>query len=229
MAMSRIALVFLGMVILAGCTYRAGIDDPFSRKFTWFGYLDGDDIRPACVPGAPDRWRLVYNARWTEQVRAYDIVTGPGEASLTTRVFGPGGNVGMFDPFDPQGPWRATMRVVPLDPRDVAELRALITPALTPPPRDLALPSQGLYWLMNGCVDGRFRVGAWLHPSPSFEALAFPAALFRRDPTGIPVHRADPRGAATDFSDRMVPDERSPPSFELRVGENGLLGRVRLF
>lgn len=219
----------LAVALVAGCTYRAGIDDPLSRKFTWFGYLDGDDIRPACAPGAPDRWRLVYNARWTEQVRTYDIVTRPGAATMTARVFGPGGQVGMFDAFDPQGPWRPAMRAVALDAVAVEELRGMITPALDPPPRDLALPSEGFYWLVNGCFDGRFRVKAWVHPSPAFASLGFPAALFARDPIAIQVNRPDPRAAATDFSDRMVPDERSPPRFELRLGENGLLGRVRMF
>ena len=88
----------LAMLVLAGgCSYQlGGIGNPITRKFQYFSYLDGEDIRRDCVAGAPARYRLVYNANYNEQVRAYDLRrNAPGSgASLTTQVFGGGGNLG---------------------------------------------------------------------------------------------------------------------------------------
>ena len=30
--------------------------DPLTRKFHWFSYVAGDDIRATCRPGDPDRF-----------------------------------------------------------------------------------------------------------------------------------------------------------------------------
>ena len=84
------------LVVAAGCTYReGGVGNPITRKFQYFSYLGGDDIRRDCVPGAPARYRLVYNANYYEQVRTYDLRRGaPGSgAVLTIQVFGGGGNL----------------------------------------------------------------------------------------------------------------------------------------
>ena len=89
-------LIFLGTALVSGCTYRAGgIESPITRKFQYFSYLNADDIRANCVAGTPAQYRLVYNAVYSEQVRAYDLrrsATGEG-AVLWTQVFGGGGNV----------------------------------------------------------------------------------------------------------------------------------------
>ena len=66
--------LILGLAVLAGCAYRGGIDQPVTLKATWFSYLNGDDIRSACVPGAPPKYRLVYNGNYDEQLRAYELV-----------------------------------------------------------------------------------------------------------------------------------------------------------
>src|SRR5690606_6468296 len=67
----RLGPAALCLIVLAACTYR-GADDPVSRKFSWFSYLNGDDIRRECVAGAADRYRFVYNGINVEQVRTYD-------------------------------------------------------------------------------------------------------------------------------------------------------------
>ena len=66
----------LGLVlVLSACTYRAGDEDnPIRRSFSWFSYLNADDLRSACTRGAPERYRIVYNAVWQEQVRTYDFI-----------------------------------------------------------------------------------------------------------------------------------------------------------
>ena len=74
-------------ILLAGCTYRGDIDNPAVRKVSWFSYLDGTDIRTACAEGAPDSYRLVYNGRYEEQLRSYEITAdGAGGAYLVARA-----------------------------------------------------------------------------------------------------------------------------------------------
>ena len=54
------AVILLVAFACAGCNYQ-GRDDALSQRFTWFSYMNGDDILAACNPGAPDRFRFVYN------------------------------------------------------------------------------------------------------------------------------------------------------------------------
>jgi len=67
------SLLIAMAVGLSGCMYTGGVGEPMARKYSWFSYAAGDDIKAACTPDAPARYRLVYNANWNEQVRAYDL------------------------------------------------------------------------------------------------------------------------------------------------------------
>ena len=94
---------------LAGCAYTGSIGEPVGRKFQWFSYIAGDDIKARCTPGSPAQYRLVYNGHWDEQVRAYDLrrsVISGGGAMLWTQVFGGGMALNAVSLSDPQGPWR---------------------------------------------------------------------------------------------------------------------------
>src|SRR5690606_5614370 len=63
-------------------------------KATWLSYLNGDDMRAACVEGAPLQYRLIYNADYDQQLRSYEITgDGAGGARLVARVQGPSGLV----------------------------------------------------------------------------------------------------------------------------------------
>ncbi len=65
------------------------IDNPAVRKVAWFSYLDGNDIREAARPGAPDRFRLVYNGQYEKQIRSYEITAGESRiraAPISSRV-----------------------------------------------------------------------------------------------------------------------------------------------
>src|SRR3546814_5070289 len=68
----RAAAVLLPCLLLAACLYRGNIDDPMTIKATWLSYLNGDDMRAACVEGAPLQYRLIYNADYDEQLRSYE-------------------------------------------------------------------------------------------------------------------------------------------------------------
>ena len=86
----RLATVTAIMLLSIGCTYRGETDNPVVRRATWFSYLDGTDLRTACGEGASDRFRLVYNARYEQQVRSYEITAdGTGGAYLVARARGP--------------------------------------------------------------------------------------------------------------------------------------------
>ncbi len=50
------------LLVLSACTYRGESDNPVVRRFTWFSYLNGDDIRAACRADTRERYRFVYNA-----------------------------------------------------------------------------------------------------------------------------------------------------------------------
>lgn len=217
-------------MLLGGCTYEAGnLDRPIMRRSSWFSYAGADDIRDACQPGEPDRYRLIYNADYEEQVRAYDLMqsaTGQG-AMLFVRVFGGGGNILSFNPFDPTGPWRGARSEAALSEDDFRQLKLAIDDSgfWDPAPRGLLLRSDQFYWLAAACVDGRFHFNAWRHPSDRFARLRLLPALLPFDQTGVPVREprqvlaSPPRGSGDTVES----------TFTFRVGENGLAGRLTLF
>jgi hypothetical protein len=230
--LARLAL----LVAIAGCTYReGGIDSPVTRKFQYFSYLGGDDIRRDCVPGAPTRYRLVYNAVYDEQVRAYEVRRGAAGsgATLGTQVFGGGGNLAAgFNPLDPTGPWRGANAQVQLDEATYLQLiRAIEASGFgQPAPAGLSLPSWGFYWAVAACANGQFHYNAWLHPGERFDRIQFDKILFARDATGVAVNPPRRLNAAehrlASGADRNDP---TISTFEVKVGENGLVGNLAVF
>ena len=233
----KIGLIALAVVMmLTGCSYReGGIINPITRKFQYFSYLGGDDIRDGCGTGAPARYRLVYNGVYDEHVRAYELRrAGPGSgATLNTQVFGGGGNLAAgFNPLDPTGPWRGTSSQVQLDEGTYLTLiRAIEASGFgEPPPQGLSLPSWGFYWAVAACANGRFHYNAWLHPSDRFDRIQFDKILFRLDGTNVAVNPPRRLNAAehrlASGADRNDP---TISTFEVKVGENGLVGNAAVF
>jgi hypothetical protein len=224
------------LVLGSGCTYReGGIGSPITRKFQYFSYLGGDDIRNDCRPGAPARYRLVYNAVYDEQVRAYELRrNAPGTGALLgVQVFGGGGNLAAgFNPLNPTGPWRGTGAEVQLDEATYLQLiRAIEASGFgDPAPAGLSLPSWGFYWAVAACADGRFHYNAWLNPSPRFDRIQFDKVLFGRDTTGVAVN---PPRRINEAEHRLASGaDRNDPTistFEVKVGENGLVGNAAIF
>jgi hypothetical protein len=224
------------LVLIAGCAFQeGGVTNPLTRRFQYFSYLGGDDIRRDCVPGAPAHYRLVYNGKYDEQVRAYDLrrrAVGGG-ASLTTQVFGGGGNLAAgFNPLDPTGPWRASSAQVEIDDVSYLQLiRAIEASGFgEPPPVGLTLPSWGFYWVVAACADGQFHYNAWLFPSERFDRIAFAELLFARDGTGVPVNPPRRQNEA-EFRLASGANRNDPTitTFDVMVGQNGLVGHVALF
>lgn len=66
-------LLVCGFLFLTACNYTGRPDNAVERRYTWFSYLAGDDLRESCRSHAPPRYRFVYNAIYSEQVRTYEI------------------------------------------------------------------------------------------------------------------------------------------------------------
>jgi hypothetical protein len=226
-------------VLLGACLYRGNIDNPATIKATWLSYINGDDIRAACVEGAPLQYRLIYNADYDEQLRSYEITgaettgEGGGGAHLVVRVMGASGVVVNQMTFsDPLAFARWTRKEAPLGESVVERLNAELqaSGAFDPAPKGLQLFSKETYWISNLCRDGVFYFNAWRYPSDRFEAISFDSLLFALDETGVPVR--DPVAVPVGASARAgVPrrqeavDERGN-FFNVKVGDNGLTRRL---
>jgi len=221
-------MVALLAVMLGGCTYTGGVGDPVARKFTWFSYIAGDDIKARCTAGSPAHYRLVYNANWAEQVRAYDmrrsVITGGG-AMLWTQVFGESNALTNFSLSDPQGPWRGQGAETRLsEDQYLALIRAIEASGFgQPSPDGLRLDSWDFYWVVTACADGRFHMNAWRYPSDRFAAITFDKVLFPLDPTKFAVNPPRHQEPALE---RTKADREGGYYFQLRVGKDGFAGRL---
>jgi hypothetical protein len=235
---AKLVVTLLIATAAVGCAYR-GRDDALSQRFTWFSYLNGDDIRAACVPGAIDRFRFVYNGVYIQQARSYDITpqaSGDGYL-LRARVLGPSdlSNVNidpatiLEDPLELLAPFAGRKSSLTLGGRDIDVLVGSLTQSgfFQPAPSGLYLRSEDFFWVGVACVGGRVVFNAWRWPSRRFEALTFPQLLLTWDQTGVPINPAR-NLAPFDIYGLTNPDGKFP-QFTLTVGENGFRGVGTLF
>ena len=196
--MTRLTAVLLGLCLtlltLPAPTWAQGVDNPLTRSFYWFRFVAGKDVREACGSGGPDHYRLVYNAIYREQVRAYDLVAQPGGgAALTTRVFGEAGivnNIVINDVVDILGPWRGVKTERTLTAGEFSTVIAALeqSGALRFPPRKFEVPSNDFYWAIAACRGGQFTATAFHHPADGFRTVSFDRPLFALDNSGVPVN-----------------------------------------
>lgn len=217
----RMTTVVLTIAGLAGCAYRDGdIGDPVTRKFHWFSFVAGEDIRSTCQAGTPDRYRLVYNGIYDEQLRIYELDSLRRLLAVHVVQQGKAARLGSDDLL---GPWRAEERKVPLDQatydRLVAEFAA--SAMFAPPPVGLDLPSRSFYWTAAICKDGQYGFTAWKYPSAVFDKIAFAQSLFALDPTGVPVNEAKPVRFDPQWEEMARRHEVTV--FTLTVGAAGLV------
>ena len=215
---------------LAGCA-DAPLDNQIGRSLGWFNYLDAADIRSACSQRNGERYRLIYNAIWGEQVRAYDIAAPPEDtaAALSVRVFFPE-NLNDINLRDPLSPYRGQAKTVALSAADMTAFREALQASGfdASVPRGLILPSDGFYWIVAACRDGVFHYNAYAYPSGSFAAIRFDRWLFDHDPTGVAVNlpkASEPRQSRNV----QVSEGTSYSVFDMTVGDNGLVGVGSLF
>jgi len=239
-----VAGAVLGAALLGACTYVGGdIEEPVQRKFQWFSYVGGDDLRAECVAGRPARYRFVYNATWEEQVRTYDIDRIPGDgALLRVRVLRGGARVLQYWIIDQTGGSAAPTSVVQDVKLSEAQYLELIRAVESsgfgaPSPAGLQLPSWDFFWLVSACDDGRFHLNAWRQRNPGWDRITFDRLLFAADRTEVAVRRAPewPR-SWTEADYRLSrgqstsnPDTKESEGFQMAVGTDGLRGNLRAF
>lgn len=209
--------------LLSACAYRGGLDEPVERKLSWFSYLDGADIRSSCAPGAPDRYRLVYNGDYERQVRSYEVTgDGSGGAYVVARVSSPV-DLSSFSLDDVEGPWRWRKATARLSPAAYAGLRQGLADSgfAAGAPQGLTLYSAGFYWVASGCEDGTFHFAAWAYPDPAFAALVFPKTLLAADGTGVPLSQPHPV-SGDPSQERGRAEQRGEQRFALTVRRDGI-------
>ncbi|PKU25872.1 hypothetical protein [Telmatospirillum siberiense] len=210
-------LVFMA-VALAGCRYAGeGLDNPLERRFFWFSFVAGDDIREACRAGTSDRYRFVYNGFWREQVRIYEFEPAGDKPLLRQRVI-LSATLSALSSDDLLAPWRGATAQTTLSSGQRDHLLSSLQPLFSPPPTGLRLPSDGFYWVVAACVKGRFVGNAWLFPSDDFAALTFPKELRALDRTDVPFKEADPFAYVGSYDQPHLAAER----WYLTVGRDGI-------
>lgn len=225
---------------LLGCAYKGpSQDEPVQRRFTWFSYLNGDDLRERCVSGAPSAYRFVYNGIYIQQVRTYDIsldATGQ-RGDLRARVLSPAQLASV--PIRPQlstlyedltAPWRGTTASVPLTDADLKALDLALAESKIdqPAPAGLRLHGEDFFWIVGACVAGNFHFNAYKWDSSAFAAITFPRLLLGWDQTGVPFN--PPRSLSPfDIWGHTAPESGDGPRFSMTVGDNGLAGVAPIF
>jgi hypothetical protein len=193
-----------GLALVAASTTSAQrpdskVEQPIVRTFNWFSYVAADDIRSACQPGGRNRVRLIYNAIWEEQVRAYEIFLQPdGTAGLDIGVLndqGHGGNLTSLslgsDGSNVTAPWRMRKGQRLLSTDETRELAGLLqASAAFGPPRDgLRLPDNDFWWTVASCRNAVWGFQAYHYPTDGFANVKFAEKLFALDNVPIAVNR----------------------------------------
>lgn len=213
---------------LASCTIQEAVKEPLVQRFVWFEYLNGKDIRDECEPGTPWRYRLVYNARYKEQLRRYEMLSdGAGGGILVSRVQG-GGRRGTTSLSDPLKEFRWKRSEVRLSAEEVAGFEAALRASrfYDAPPVGLRLPSAGFYWVAVSCRDGEVHFNAWRLPAEDRPGPTFPDFLFERDKTEVAVNppREIDASLLTSRRSNVQINKSEGAIFLLTVGEDGLAG-----
>jgi len=216
--------------VLTACAATEGsVNNPFLRKFQWFSYVEGGDFRNACVP---DRYRMIYNAVYTEQVRIYDVTTATGE--LRTRIINTT-NVKDLENVEKWqkmwDPWRGTITSTTLSDTDLNDLVDDLerSGAFGPPNVGEELSSKGFYWTIASCRNGQYHFTAVAWPSEKWADLSFADRLFALDSTGLAVNEPRKTKTSRRFGKTQLPGGHAQPEFHLKVGKNGLAGVGSLF
>ena len=221
----------VALLALGACTSAGPSSSPGTRTVEWFSYIAGEDIQGACRAGAPERYRFVYNAVYTEQVRTYDLaIGGAGSAGLLRSAVFSGKPISTRSLLDPLGGWRGEVSWESVAPEALAQIRAGLADAgfFAAPPAGKFLDSGDFYWVVNACISGRHHFNVFAAPAQPVGELGFFVHLLRHDRTGVAVNPVKPRSARAE--DRQGPVTRVAaatrgPRFLLQVGERGLLIR----
>lgn len=233
----------LVLALLASCAYHEGqqfdINNPVVRKVGWFSYLDGNDVRETCASGGSERYRLVYNGQYDQQLRSYEVYVGKdGGGIMNVRARNnDGANLSNWTTNDPFSPWNWQERQVKLTPAEVQQFRTLLAASGygQPAPAGLQLSSQDFYWVAAGCDNDVFHFYAWNNRPQSmapagFTPIKFQDFLLKHDQTGIafrPAHVTTPLERRP--TGRWDGERAGQTIFTLTVGKDGINGLLNAF
>jgi hypothetical protein len=230
-----VAVVVVAAVslLLAACGYRGDLETPLAQKFQWYSFLNGDDIRERCVEGTPPHYRLVYNGRYEEQLRRYEIIGDGAGGAIYQAGAQESANVIRLSTDDVLAPWRWQTSETRLSPPELNGFETALRQSgfFEPAPVGLLLDSYGFYWTVVGCRDGVIHFNAWQFPSARYDRLSFPAWLARFDETEVAVNPPRDVGPAERMHLLNPAKRRGDPTigFTLTVGEDGLRDHGTLF
>ncbi|HWT99578.1 MAG TPA: hypothetical protein VN229_18240 [Terriglobales bacterium] len=241
--LTKLMQLSLSLLALGGCAYHEGqqvdINNPVVRKVGWFSYLDGNDIREACAAGGSDRYRLVYNGQYDEQIRSYEIyLSKDGSAVLNARALDNANNVVNITVPDVFSPWSWHESQAKLTPAEVDQFRGLLTASGygTMPPQGLQLHSRDFYWVAAGCQQGVFHFYAWNNRQQSmaragFAPIKFRDFLLQHDQTQVAFRPDHVTSPAERDGQRGGGGDRNTPkgTFILNVKGEGIGGLLNAF
>lgn len=212
------------------------VDKPIVRSFNWFDFVAAKDIRVECAPTSRSRLRLIYNALWEEQVRAYEIYLQPdGTAGMSVGVLVKQGfttpgitNMLLSDPADVFAPWSMKRGGRVLNAAETRELMGLLedSRAFGPPKDGLRLPDNDFWWTVASCRNGVWGFQAYHYPTDGFVNVKFSAKLFSWDTVPIAVNPPRKLEPAELRRDMNAPIDRAwADRWMLVVGKDGLRPR----
>jgi len=218
--------------VLTACTATKGVDSsPILRKFQWASFLEGGDFKNTCKAGSPNRYRMIYNAIYTEQVRIYEL--NQGSMALHSRiVFHLSPSDFIVD--DIQNIWKRWQGQT-IDTRvSGSDLKSLVQDLKTAdvfgtPNVGLELSSKGFYWTVAACHQGKYHFTAFTWPSDEWKKLRFDGRLFALDATGVPINLPRTTDTKRSYSRAIKDRMTNAPAFHLKVGKNGLANFAPLF
>ena len=211
-------------VLLAACAASGAPDSALEQKFTWYRYLAGDDLRTSCAADGPIRFRFVYNAEFTKEVRALDLDAAPGQGGwLESRRYR-GARV-----LDVQSAGIANRPDTAAVFLNAAQVDGLLDAVVAsgfaePPETGLILRSDTHYGVASGCRGGEFRLHGY--GWSKLAGLAFADDLRNLDPLGVAWPTPLDTGARSDAGRDTSGDAResSDPFFVIELGHFGLRG-----
>ena len=181
-----LVLLFCAALVLGACEYVERPDNVVERRFTWFSYLAGEDLKESCRSHAPPRYRFVYNAIFSEQVRTYEINGFPdgGGGMIDVEILSSEVSPDFLLHF-PNWPWSGKRAVAQLNDVELKMLHTSLEASgfFDSPSLGKVLDSHSFYWLVSACEGNRFHLNAWVHPSPEFDNIRFVKVLQRLDGT----------------------------------------------
>jgi hypothetical protein len=179
------AVAIVAPLVVAAC---AGSNDGLvGGRLSWFDYVGGSDMQRSCSRSTLERYRLVFNAEYTKQVRTYDILQNSDGARLRGKVFRGGLSVDASFASAAQG-LVGTAGELPLSGLEFEDFKRAVAAAKPFLGAKAAyLRSDSYYWVVLECRRGSVFARAFTGPKTNLDGLAFGRFLLARDPTGVPV------------------------------------------